>query len=268
MYTFIDFNDAKCVKQLRWECLWKSPPKAGCGTCCQRGFGDFPKRMSGVELAPWVPGLRWICMLYAHSICAHSIWWLYIIMYYIYIYVYDICHGIYPYAIQHTHICKIHCCMDIVYVCIYLYIDKRSYPAWERRWTPPRFSSASELENVLHMKPLVGNTFVSQDGGMSINQRCLCGWKNVVCFFPWMLIFWTRRSPQSVSLQRFQCTFCREPRREIYDMAGTDCAKTLVEHTTGWGLDGIIKSKPKMSDPKSQRSFESRKDVVDVWMFK
>lgn len=32
-----------------------------------------------------------------------------------------------------------------------------------------RLNSASELENVLHMKPLVGNTLVSQDGGMSIN---------------------------------------------------------------------------------------------------
>ena len=61
-----------------------------------------------------------------------------------------------------------------IHICVYLYIDKRSYPAWERRWTPPkmaRLSSASELENVLHMKPLVGNTLVSQDGGMSINQR-------------------------------------------------------------------------------------------------
>lgn len=58
MYTFIEFNDADYVKQLRSECLSKSLPKVGCGTCCQRGFGDFPKRMSGVELAPWVPGLR------------------------------------------------------------------------------------------------------------------------------------------------------------------------------------------------------------------
>lgn len=62
----------------------------------------------------------------------------------------------------------------------------------------------------------------------------------------------------------FNALFGREPRREILIWQARIAQKLLSNIPQAGGWMGFIKSKPKMSDPKSQRSFESRKDVVDV----
>ncbi len=93
-------------------------------------------------------------------------------------------------------------------------------------------SSWSEL-SCLHIST-GGNTLVSQEG--FISKPAVPLWRtNAIDFFPRMLIFWMRGSPQSVALQHFQCTLCRDIAGITIWPLGADCAKILVEHATGWG---------------------------------
>lgn len=153
-----------------------------------------------------------------------------------------------------------------IHICVYLYIDKRSYPAWERRWTPPkmaRLSSASELEHVLHMKPLVGNTLVShKPTGAFVAEKT---WS--VCFLGCWFSGWGE--VLRVFLYNFfNALFGREPRREISIWQARIAQKLLSNIPQAGGWMGSSSPRRKCVTRKARDPLNPEKVFIDFWMFK